>query len=230
MESRSVLIDHSKKLFKISQLVQKGLIDLDDLAAIIPGFLHLNSRQNLAIEYISKRGCELAKYSSEELIRFGVSIFEKHQSKYAINHMYPKIIEEFAKNDEGFVLPFFQDWRHNPDEKPFYFFTSTRILNENQLISISTVPQEIEKLCRQVNRVFGVNKILEIYYAEYYSLTKREKEILDLLGKEMSRKEISIFLFIDSKTVKKHCENIFRKLGTNKRTEIEHIAFAFSAF
>ncbi|MCL4142196.1 UNVERIFIED_CONTAM: hypothetical protein GTU68_003063 [Idotea baltica] len=34
----------------------------------------------------------------------------------------------------------------------------------------------------------------------------------------MTRKEISYTLFISEKTVKKHLENIFKKLGTSKRT------------
>lgn len=78
-----------------------------------------------------------------------------------------------------------------------------------------------------MNLLIGVNTIFEKYYQQYLCLTKREKEVVNLLGEELSRKEISQLLFINPKTVKKHCENIFKKLATNKRIEIKKIADAF---
>ncbi|MCL6265961.1 response regulator transcription factor [Flagellimonas myxillae] len=218
----------SKQLYRVSDLIAKGQIDLDDLANLIPGILHINSRKDLAIEYISQEGCDLIRYSKEELQEMGAEVLRKHQSEHALTVIYPKILSEFRKGDSGLVIPFFQDWRHQPEDKPFYLFTASKILNKDQLISITLFPKNIEQLCRKVNKVFGVNETLDRYFPCYQQLTKREKQILTLLGKELSRKQISQHLFIDTKTVKKHCENIFRKLGTNKRTEIERIALAFT--
>ncbi len=225
---KRLLNNQQKKLYKISQLIKDGRVDLDDLAEIIPGILHINSRKDLAIEYISKKGCDLIKYSAEELNSLGAKVLHKHQSRYTIENVYPKLFEEISKGDKNRVIPFFQDWQHSPSEKPFFLFTASKILNEEQLISISLLPKDIEHVCSKVDRLFGVNKILEIYYNKYESLTKREKEILNLLGRELSRKQISEVLFISPRTVKKHCENLFKKLGTNKRTELQTISSAFT--
>jgi two-component system NarL family response regulator len=50
-------------------------------------------------------------------------------------------------------------------------------------------------------------------------LTQRESEILELIVKGKSNKEISSALFISEATVKTHLKVIFQKLGVNARTE-----------
>lgn len=58
----------------------------------------------------------------------------------------------------------------------------------------------------------------------YSTLSNREKEILSLIVKGMSNKEIAKTLFISDKTVKNHLRNIFSKLHINDRTTAAVIA------
>ena len=48
-------------------------------------------------------------------------------------------------------------------------------------------------------------------------LTKREKEVFDLLIKNMSTSEIAEKLFISEKTVRNHISNAMQKLGVKGR-------------
>ena len=50
-------------------------------------------------------------------------------------------------------------------------------------------------------------------------LTNREFDVLDLLEKRLSNKEIAGNLFISPKTVKKHLENLYGKLNVNSRRQ-----------
>jgi LuxR family maltose regulon positive regulatory protein len=50
-------------------------------------------------------------------------------------------------------------------------------------------------------------------------LTNRELEILDLLAQRLRNKEIAAKLFISSKTVKKHLDNIYSKLNVSTRQQ-----------
>ncbi len=50
-------------------------------------------------------------------------------------------------------------------------------------------------------------------------LRKRELEILKLIAEGLSNDEIAEILFITTGTVKWHINNIFSKLGVNKRTQ-----------
>ena len=49
------------------------------------------------------------------------------------------------------------------------------------------------------------------------NLTVREKQILTLIAKGLSNRDISDHLFISESTVENHIHNIFRKLGVSKR-------------
>jgi DNA-binding CsgD family transcriptional regulator len=51
-------------------------------------------------------------------------------------------------------------------------------------------------------------------------LTQREQEIALLLSERLSMLEIADRLFISRRTVEKHAENIYSKLGVSKREEV----------
>ena len=51
-----------------------------------------------------------------------------------------------------------------------------------------------------------------------YQLTDRETEVLEHLSKGLSYEQIADNLFISYGTIRKHVENIYRKLGVNNRT------------
>lgn len=52
-----------------------------------------------------------------------------------------------------------------------------------------------------------------------YGLTKREKEILQLLANGLSYEQIAINLFVSKGTVRKHIENLYRKLQVNNKVD-----------
>ena len=60
---------------------------------------------------------------------------------------------------------------------------------------------------------------------EVESLTKREREMLDLLAKGYRYKEIAEQLFISFETVRTHIHNIYEKLHVQSRTEALNKAF-----
>jgi DNA-binding NarL/FixJ family response regulator len=57
-------------------------------------------------------------------------------------------------------------------------------------------------------------------------LTDREREILKLIAKEYSNKQIAEELFISERTVETHRKNIFRKTGTNSLVGLIKFAYA----
>jgi len=51
-------------------------------------------------------------------------------------------------------------------------------------------------------------------------ITKRQKEVLDLILQGCNNRQISDRLFISHSTVKFHCNNIYRHYGVNNRFQI----------
>jgi len=49
-------------------------------------------------------------------------------------------------------------------------------------------------------------------------LTKREREVFDLLIQSKSTKEIALILKINEKTVRNHISNVMQKLGVKGRS------------
>lgn len=72
-------------------------------------------------------------------------------------------------------------------------------------------PRVANRLVRELNR--SDSKKNEV------RLTKREKDVLDLLVKGNTNKEMADSMFISEKTVKNHLTSIFRKLGVKDRTQ-----------
>lgn len=72
-------------------------------------------------------------------------------------------------------------------------------------------PRVANRLVRELSR--NENKKSDI------RLTKRERDVLLLLVKGHSNKEMAEAMFISEKTVKNHLTSIFRKLGVKDRTQ-----------
>lgn len=56
-------------------------------------------------------------------------------------------------------------------------------------------------------------------YSLLDTLTEREREVLKLLDKDLSNKDIAAALYLSESTVKSHLRSIFRKLGVRKRRD-----------
>lgn len=62
-------------------------------------------------------------------------------------------------------------------------------------------------------------------FVQKNNLTKREVEILGLIGEALSNKQIAEQLFISDQTVSVHKKNLMRKLGVNSTASLVKIAF-----
>lgn len=74
-----------------------------------------------------------------------------------------------------------------------------------------------------------INKILIVNLQnpeEGRLLTDREREIVKLIAKEYSNKDIAEELFISERTVETHRKNIFKKTGTNSLVGLIKFAYA----
>ncbi len=82
-------------------------------------------------------------------------------------------------------------------------------------------PSLVGRVLEEFARVAQLRAAAKEVFAE---LTRREMEILELLGKGLRNKDIAARLFLSEKTVKNHISSIFSKLQVNDRTQAALIA------
>jgi two-component system, NarL family, response regulator LiaR len=75
-----------------------------------------------------------------------------------------------------------------------------------------------EKQLQNAQNTEGVSPIIGTQIIDDLGISKREYEVLALLGKGMSNQEIADALFISQNTVKTHTSRLFEKLAVKNRT------------
>lgn len=101
---------------------------------------------------------------------------------------------------------------------------SIYILDLLKLIQNQNDDKYIKELLFQVSKYYKNYMNVEDNSNIEISLTNREKEILNLIVKGNTNKEIATELFIAEVTVRKNITSIYRKLGVNRRAEAVKIA------
>ncbi len=99
-------------------------------------------------------------------------------------------------------------------------------------ITVATVLTELKSNTPYnsfIDKILKQMPVLNIVKAEM-SISIREKDIIDLMIKKLSNKEIGEQLFISEKTVKNHSNSIFKKLGVKNRREAAQRAIELSLY
>ena len=108
------------------------------------------------------------------------------------------------------------------DIKNIVEITKTQINNEN-LIDEDGI-EYVGFLVKGTNKKSYVKSMLTCFINDkaknkVSNLSEREREVLELIAKGYSNREIAKELFLSEKTVKNHVSNIFKKINVTDRTK-----------
>lgn len=98
----------------------------------------------------------------------------------------------------------------------------------NTIIEFRKSSTDIESTIKSFKGILEENEFIKDNLEKFSLLTKREREILFLIGQGKTQKEISNDLFISEHTVHSHSKKINKKLKINKSHEIIKFYNAFS--
>ena len=122
-----------------------------------------------------------------------------------------RVISAIRSGAEGYILK-------DADHKEFVRIIRSTFTGES--IASPFLANLTPRILLKLRDPSKMDAEIENKIEERFSLTTREKEILGMLLKGKSNKEISDLLFVSTETVKTHLQNIYRKLGVRSRMEV----------
>jgi DNA-binding CsgD family transcriptional regulator len=190
--------------------------------------VHLNNVDDFALNFVNGYGEEQFETTTEEIIQTGGDFVLDLYEPGGLSLFTQPLIQMIEENDKSKVLSFFQKIKPNKNVDYRWVLTSSKILkNKNEFISISQPINGIETSSKAITRLLDENLYLRQNMNKFGSLTKREKEILKLVVKGYSSKQIADALFISHHTVTTHRKNIGRKIELDRIRDWECFADAF---
>lgn len=225
---KEIFESHSQNLYLIDKMLHSGKVSENEIGDFIPGLFHLNSREDMTVEYISQTGLDYFGLTQSELQGLGVEFFKRCLSPETTNVVMPRFAAFSDQNDKNTIYSDFQIVRRDYDHKFETFISNLKLLKDrNQFAVITTPIKSFGNAAHKLERLLGEERFFRKNYKRFMSLSRREKEILSLLAHGHSNKEIGDRLYISSHTVRTHRNRIYQKLDIRKVLDVIKYAQAF---
>lgn len=203
---------------------------LDNLPAVVyinelgkPGDIF--SLRNI---WMNKRCLEIFNRTQEEITNMGHLFVNGviHPDDMEIVPTSIKVVYNFV---EETILVFMYRVRKAGTENYGWYYFQGRVIatfDDGSPKQLLTIGMEVTDTMHTQNQLSSALKeISRLKYALKLSkLTTREKEVLHLIAKGKTDKEISAALFISLQTAKKHRSNLILKTGVNNTAELVALA------
>ena len=214
----------SKYLFRIKNLIQKKHIDINEIGDCLNYLLHVNKRGSLLLKYVNAYGTQMVNTSLETILIQGIPFQERHIEARTISNTKKLMKQVYADNDDKKYVFYYQNIRNSEKSDYQLRLTSRCIIDDFCFLSITTPLNEITEISTVSEHALEPDFEVENHFLILQSLTKREKEILSLVGKGFTSKRISEMLFISIFTVSVHRKNILKKLMIRNNAQLYRMA------
>jgi len=208
---------------------------LNAISDSLPAVVIVHDMANGAsVVYMSKLGQSILGFSLEDLQKLGVEYHDRFFNPDDRVHYYDKVINLMMSGDDDRVVSYFQQARRSPEAEWKWYLTSTRVFHRTEdgtvshLISNATPIDKEHHITAKVDRLLAENNFLRSNQHIFAALSKREKEILRLMGSGHSAAEISEQLHIAESTANTHRRNIRSKLNAQSNYDVIFFAQAFN--
>ncbi|MEO1054022.1 MAG: helix-turn-helix transcriptional regulator, partial [Bacteroidota bacterium] len=160
--------------------------------------------------------------SLDEIIALGSDFQQLVTHPDDLNRVNHELNKLKAARDENRTVNFFQRLRFHQEDKSGYTLVVTTAklnLKNNTFVCITNTTDQLPIFSKKVCNALNVKFQTEQYLKAYASLTKREKEIFNLLIEGKSKKEMAVILVRSIRTVEQHVKHIYRKIGVSTKLE-----------
>ena len=221
-------------MVSLQNRIKEKIKEISDSADEYPGAVIIHDVQESKIAFMCDRGLREINQRWEDIKN--LSIEEYHQKFFNpedAKEYIPKLEEMLLKKDPDKIISFFQQVRTVENQEWEWYFSSMKILmfddDQQPLLTLSfAIPIDPKNhVTNKVNRLLEENNFLREHHEKFYSLGKREKEVLKLIALGKSNGEMAHELTISEKTIETHRKNLKRKLNIKSPFDLQQYARAF---
>lgn len=217
LNEKEFLITNQQFAFKLRDLFLANRDLFNQLEEYLPYSIHVNNKETLDLIYCNdkllSKGPEMVT-----LKEVGATYLDKISCPKLLNLAKKKAKQFKVNQDFNEVVSYPQHLQVS--DKMTFFYSNKLHLNSEYFFNISNFMDDLGALGSVFNSIFIVLQKSNIDWQCFQSLTKREKEILDLLGQGHSTKVVSEQLFISERTVSTHRKNIYFKTRCKNIVEL----------
>ena len=214
--------------------IEDAIAKIAATADKLPGVVTIHDLRNWTILYMSEMGLRDLDLKLEDIVgQTSAQYHEQYFNAEDAKDYVPRILGLLERNNNEEVLTFFQQVRFAKDADWNWHMSSVRILTRDEegmpllAISMSFPIDAMHHMAAKAGRLLEENNFLRKNVSQYAKLSKRERDVLQLMAMGKSSSESAEILFIAKNTVETHRKNIRHKLGSNSFFEMSQYARAF---
>lgn len=228
LTEQEIIESQEQSLYLLENQIVSKNIQIKDIAEFIPGFVHINNLEDISIEFVNNSLENFFDRSSDEIVALKENFFLEICHSSVFESLFPNLSKFYENGDEKKVMGFFQRLRRNKEAEFQDLIGFTKISKKlNCFISIENPIGIFDKMAVKMNKLVDDNEFLRKNFRKFASLTKREIEILKLIGNGTARNDIADLLFISKHTLDNHRKNIREKLQIKNSAELYRYIYAF---
>lgn len=219
------LTDNQISLCELENEIAAQKYTLKEIGELIPGMLHLNRSADLVLTHFNSWAEKRFEKTAEEVAAAGMEfMLSRFEPGTAL--LFSKSLVSFVNNEDLHSCHgFFQKLRFNPKRNYEWVYTSSRLFDKGKYVFSYTMPLgDLENNNRFLLRNLEDNLFLRKNFLKLQSLTKREKQILNMVVNGLTTKQISEQLFLSPHTISTHRKNIGQKLELKNIIDWERFA------
>ena len=219
---------HKCSVYKIDALTYLNEDLIVDIGIGTNSMVTTNRPQDFSYGVISPRGLEYFGRSQDELNQSGAEFLMERLHPETARRIIPALTSFYNIKDQNNVFTDIQVARRDISAEYAPFLTSSKISKNGNFLTFNIPIKELGSLGNKIQRELEISKKFQQMLPQFHTLSKREKEILRLIGHGLTNKEIGDRLICTSHTARTHRMNIYRKLSIYKLKEAIDWAITFN--
>lgn len=219
------IVNQRIQAFNLKKLYFSNRNQFEEIIGLLPFMVIIHDRRSLHIKLVNAKVEQAIGYSNDEIVDKGPALIRKLSDISLFNHSIHKIKCFDQVADPQSVCSYWQNIKMYG--KMSFVYSHKIILDDENHLTIGYAITEFGQMGTMISDILSDVAGGPNIWKKFQSLTKREKEILNMLAKGLTNLQIGDQLFLSSNTVRTHRNRIYKKLDIRHFKDVIHYTQAF---